>query len=182
MEHCNDNTTIAKLAQGDHEAFRSIFMHYFPKLKFFIARLVKSEAVAEELAQELFVKLWEKREILTMVQSFNAYLYRTAKNSALNYLDHQYVERKHARYVNESSEQPSDELLQAKEMELLIRLTVEKMPEQRKKIFKMSRTACLKNEEIAQKLNISKKTVENHLTLALKEIRQLFSMFLFLFL
>jgi RNA polymerase sigma-70 factor (ECF subfamily) len=175
IEQANDHQAITKLAQGDHEAFRSLFMKYFPKLKFFIAGLVKSEAVAEELAQELFVRLWEKREILTMVQSFNAYLYRTAKNAAINYLNHKYVEQNHVRQHNEYQVQPSDELFQAKEMELLIWLTVEKMPEQRKKIFKMSRTAYLKNEEIAQKLNISKKTVENHLTLALKELRQLLS-------
>jgi RNA polymerase sigma-70 factor (ECF subfamily) len=173
--HPNEYQMIAQLAQGDHEAFRSLFMQYFPKLKFFIARLVKSEAVAEELSQELFVKLWEKREILTMVQSFNAYIYRTAKNAALNYLHHKYVEQHHALRLSEHQAQPSDELFQAKEMELIIRLTVEKMPEQRRKIFKMSRTAYLKNEEIAQKLNISKKTVENHLTLALKELRQLLS-------
>jgi RNA polymerase sigma-70 factor (ECF subfamily) len=167
----SDYKHVAKIAQGDHEAFRALFMLYFPKVKFFIARLVKSDAVAEELAQDIFVKIWEKRQTLTALQSFNAYIYRMAKNTVLNHFQHEYIKAKYAGQVASESTLSPDELFQAKEAELLVQLTVAKMPAQRKKIFELSRASLLKNEEIAQRLQLSKKTVENHLNLALKEIR-----------
>jgi RNA polymerase sigma-70 factor (ECF subfamily) len=168
----DDYLYVEKLAQDDHESFRWLFMRYFPKLKIFIAGFVKSEAIAEELSQDLFVKIWEKRKTLTAVQSFNAYIYRMAKNTVLNYFQHKYVKEKYIEQLSSDSAMPADELFQAKETELLIQLTVSKMPTQRRKIFELSRKSQLKNEEIAQKLHLSKKTVENHLNLALKELRK----------
>jgi RNA polymerase sigma-70 factor (ECF subfamily) len=167
----SDFQYMERLARGDHESFHRLFMQYFPKLKAFIAGLVKSEAIAEELSQDIFVKIWEKRETLTEVQSFNAYIYRMAKNAVLNYFQHEYVKERYIGQFSSDSAIPADELFQAKETELLIQLTVSKMPIQRKKIFELSRKAQLKNEEIARELRLSKKTVENHLTLALREIR-----------
>jgi RNA polymerase sigma-70 factor (ECF subfamily) len=172
FDKMNDCQYVEKLVQGDHESFRWLFMHYFPKLKAFIAGFVKSGAIAEELSQEIFVKIWEKREALTEVQSFNAYIYRMAKNAVLNYFQREHTKAKYIGQLSSGSATPADELFQAKETELLIQLTVEKMPAQRKKIFELSRQSQLKNEEIAQKLHLSKKTVENHLNLALKEIRE----------
>jgi len=172
MERIDDYQHIERLARGEHESFRLLFMHYFPKLKFFMAQLVKSDAVAEELAQDIFVKLWEKRQALAAVQSLNAYLYRMGKNAAINYLNHRGVENRFRAHYTPQNDLPADALFQAKETALLIGMTVERMPAQRKKIFEMSRTAQLKNEEIAQQLHLSKKTVENHLNLALKEIRK----------
>jgi RNA polymerase sigma-70 factor (ECF subfamily) len=168
----NDFQFMEKLAQGDHESFRRLFMQYFPKLKIFIAGFVKSEAIAEELSQDIFVKIWEKRKALTEVQSFNAYIYRMAKNAVLNYFQHEYVKERYIGQLSPDSAIPADELFHAKETELLIQLTVAKMPTQRKKIFELSRKSQLKNEEIARKLHLSKKTVENHLNLALREIRE----------
>jgi RNA polymerase sigma-70 factor (ECF subfamily) len=153
----NDYQYVEKLARDDHESFRWLFMHYFPKLRIFIAGFVKSEAVAEELSQDIFVKIWEKRKILTEVQSFNAYIYRMAKNAVLNYFQRKYVEEKYIGQLSSAHVTSADELFQAKEAELLIQLTVAKMPAQRKKIFELSRKSQLKNEEIAQKLHLSKK-------------------------
>jgi RNA polymerase sigma-70 factor (ECF subfamily) len=177
----NDYQYVEKLAQDDHASFRWLFMHYFPKLKIFIAGLVKSEAIAEELSQDIFVKIWEKRKTLTAVQSFNAYIYRMAKNAVLNHFQHEYVKEKYAKQSFSGSAVPADELFQAKETELLIELTVAKMPAQRRKVFELSRKSQLKNEEIAKKLYLSKKTVENHLTLALREIREALNNFFLFF-
>jgi RNA polymerase sigma-70 factor (ECF subfamily) len=173
----SDYQYVEKLAQGDHASFRWLFMQYFPKLKIFIAGFVKSEAIAEELSQDIFVKIWEKRKTLTVVQSFNAYIYRMAKNAVLNHFQHEYVKEKYAGQSFSDSAVSADELFQAKETELLIQLTVEKMPTQRRKVFELSRRLHLKNEEIAKKLHLSKKTVENHLNLALKDIREMLNNF-----
>ena len=178
----NESIYIERLALGDHDAYRYFFMKYFPKMKYFIAHIVKSEAIAEELAQDVFEKIWISRIELPGIRSFNSYLYKMSKNIALNYLDRKYVEN---RYI-ENSSIPSYDFSQvasiekeidAKEIESLIRMEVEKMPEQRRKIFMMSRFENLKNEEIAQELNITKKTVENHLNLALKQLRKVLDIY-----
>ena len=169
---------IEALRSGDHNAFDRIFIVYYIKIKNFIHGLLKSEADAEELTQDLFMKLWINREKIDPHRSLNALLYTMAKNATFNFLKHKLV---HESFISqysqtENSESP-DEILFAKEKELLIRLTVQQMPAQRKRIYLMSKEEELTNDMIARKLNISKKTVENQLSLALKDIRNVISCF-----
>lgn len=167
---------------GDENAFKAIFLNYFPRVKGFIAHLIKNEAVAEDLSQEIFVNLWELRESLPQIRSFDAYLYRMAKNAVLNHVKrNSYHERYISHEILKQEEFTIEEEVFAKEIELLVELTVSKMPEQRKRIYTMSRLEGLKNEEIAEKLNITKKTVENHLNAALKDIRKSILYFLLFF-
>lgn len=174
-------TYLEKIASGDHHAFRYIFMKYFPKVKYFISHMVKSEAIAEELSQDIFLKIWVTRKQLPNLRSFNSYIYKMARNTALNHLEHKYLEDHYiANFASPSSTNLIDEI-EAREIELLIQLTVDQMPEQRRKIYTMSRVENLKNEEIAEKLNLSKKTVENHLNLALKDIRNILTAALLFF-
>lgn len=180
MTQSEEHIYLEKIALGDHYAFRYIFMKYFPKVKLFITHLIKSESIAEELSQDIFLKVWTSRKQLPGLRSFNAYIYKIAKNTALNYIDHKYVEDTYmANFTPETSTNPIDEI-EARELELLIQLTVDQMPEQRRKVYTMSRVENLKSEEIAIILNLSKKTVENHLSLALKDIRNILTtVFLF---
>lgn len=167
-----DAQNVQKLILGEHNAFKSLFMKYFPKMKYFIAHFVKSDAVAEELAQDIFMKIWEHREKLNNVQSFDAYIYRMSKNMSINYLEHKYVEESYMENYQGETESTIEGELYAREIELLEQLTINQMPPQRKTVYEMSRKKGMKNEEIATALGISKKTVENHLNLALKEIRK----------
>ena len=183
MMNANDEAKLVKnIALGDHASYREIFLKYFPKVKYFIVHFVKSETIAEDLAQEIFVRLWENRIKLAAVQSFNSYIYRMAKNATLNYIEHKDVEKKYMeqQYEEELGQSIENELY-ARELELLVQLTVNHMPPQRKKIYRMSRDEGMKNEEIAEQLNISKKTVENHLNIALKEIKKTISLFALFF-
>lgn len=148
---------LEKIATGNQEAFRPIFMKYYPKMKYFITHIVKSEAVAEELSQDTFLKIWENREMLPGLRSFNAYIYRLAKNVSLNYLEHKYVEESYITNYRPPTATNPDEELDTKELEFLIQLTVERMPEQRRKIYRMSRVENMEKEEIAEKLGITKK-------------------------
>jgi RNA polymerase sigma-70 factor (ECF subfamily) len=173
----DDIQNIQELASGNHSAYKSLFMKYFPKVKYFISHLIKSDVVAEELAQDIFMKIWEHREQLVLIQSFNSYIYRIAKNLSLNYLEHKYIEETYFNNYQGETEFSIEEEFYAKELELLEQLTVSNMPPQRKAIYEMSRKKGFTNEEIATKLSISKKTVENHLNLALKEIRKTLSLF-----
>ena len=172
-----DTLYIKELVLGSHDAFRCLFMNYFPKVKYFISHLTKSEIIAEELAQDIFMRIWESREQLGAVESFNSYVYRMAKNMALNYLRRKYVEESYLEEYEGETELTIEGELYAREIKLLEQLTVSRMPRKRKAIYEMSRREGLTNDEIATRMGISKKTVENHLNLALKEIRK--TLFLF---
>lgn len=168
----DESKYIEQLALGSHKAFRFIFMKYYPKMKYFIAHIVKSEAVAEDLSQEVFEKIWMIKEDLPKLKSFNAYIYRMSKNIAINYIERKYIERTYVDNYEVERDFLIDDVLEAKDIEMLVLMEVENMPNQRKRIFELSRYENLKNEEIAEQLNISKKTVENHLNLALNQLRK----------
>ncbi|WP_337941694.1 RNA polymerase sigma-70 factor [Parabacteroides sp.] len=172
-----DASYIKELVLGSHDAFKKLFMNYFPKVKYFVCHLIKSESIAEELAQDVFMKIWERREDLETIESFNSYVYRMAKNIALNYLRRKYLEDSYLEEYEGETESTIEGDLYVREMELLEQLTVSRMPPKRKAIYEMSRKDGLTNDEIATRMGISKKTVENHLNLALKEIRK--TLFLF---
>lgn len=172
-----DIQNVNELVLGNHVAYKSLFMKYFPKVKCFISHMIKSEAVAEELAQDVFMKIWEHREKLTSIDSFNSYVYRMAKNISLNYLEHKYIEELYLEKYQGETEFTIEEDFYAKEMELLELLTVNTMPPQRRAVYEMSRRKGYSYEEIATELGISKKTVENHMGLALKEIRKVLLLF-----
>lgn len=172
---------IKELALGSHDAFRCLFMAYFPKVNCFISHLIKSEIIAEELAQDVFMKIWENREQLVTIESFNSYVYRMAKNMALNYLRRKYLEDSYLENYEGETQLTIEGDLYAREMELLEQLTVSRMPQKRKAIYEMSRKEGLTNDEIAVRMGISKKTVENHLNLALKELRKTLLLFVSFF-
>ena len=168
-----DIKTIEGLWNGDHKAFETVFLTYYNKTKAFICGYVKSESHAEELAEDLFVNLWINRQAINTAKSFDAYLYTIARNAAINYLNHKYI---HLAYTNnfqpDEAGSTSEEDLIAKELGLLIDDLVNKMPEQRKQIYILSRNEGLSNGEIAERLHTSKRNVESQLSLALKEIRK----------
>lgn len=171
--------TLKALQNGDHKAFEAVFITYFNKIKIFIDGYIKSEPDAEELAEDLFVNLWINHQSIDTSKSFNSYMHTIARNAAINFLKHKYVKDSYANgsYSSDSSFFGSDEDLIAKETALLIEMTVEKMPSQRKEIYKLSRNEGLDNEEIAARLNTTKRNVESQLSLALKDIRKVISMF-----
>lgn len=173
-----DIETVKALQHGDHKAFEDIFLTYFDKVKYFLNGLLRSESDAEELAQDIFVNLWVNRQIIDPQKSLSTFIYTIARNTALNYLKHKSVEEafiNNCEDVSLEGADSSDEILFAKEINLLIEMTVCRMPIQRKRIYQMSRNNGCSNDDIARKLGLSKKTVENQLSLALQEIRRVVS-------
>ena len=177
-------STIEALRNGNHKAFEKVFLAYFDKVKYLLTGLLRSESDAEELAQDIFVRLWMNHTSIDPNKAFSTYLYTTTRNTALNYLKHKLVEENYKNSFNSLDEEAdsSDEILFAKEINLLVEMAVCKMPVQRKKIYQMSREKGISNNEIAEELGISKKTVENQLSLALQEIKRVISAFLIFFL
>ena len=178
MEFTEEQILLRALSRGDEKAFEVLFMRYFPRVKRFISGLLQDDITAEDFAQDILLKLWQKREEMAKIENLNAYLYRTSRNAVYQHL-------RHILLVNEYGEKQQEnegagnieENMFAEELLLLIQHTVEQMPAQRKRIYEMSRKEGKNNDEIAQLLAINKRTVENHLTQALADIRKMLKHF-----
>lgn len=180
MESFDELQLIEDISKVDDNAFDVLFLHYYPRVKGFISGLLQCEEEAEDLSQDIFMTLWTNRWYLHTISNFKAYLYRICKNSVYRHIERQllfkgYCEKQIDIDNNASENCQTDEYIQTKELSLLIAITVERMPPQRKKIYKMSREQGMTNEMIAQALGINKRTVENHITAALSDLRKVIS-------
>lgn len=188
MDFTTEKGYIEAVSRGDEQAFELLFLHYFPRIKGFISGILQNEEEAEDISQDIFVSMWQSRERLTNIENLNAYLFRVAKNAVYRHIersllfrDFQEQQINHALFTSTDNDSIEEELY-AKELDFLISVAVEKMPPQRKQIYKMSRVEGISNDEIAERLSISKRTVENHLTQALADIRKIIGFFIIAFL
>ncbi len=155
-------------------AFEQVFKSHFKALHAYACTILQEEAMAEEIVQQVFFKLWEKRDQVNIQQSLNAYLYRSVYNECLNYLKHKKVRKAHQSHTLYTAGTASDQVSRkviARELEEKIADALNQLPEQCRTIFQMSRFEELKYREIADKLNLSVKTVENQMGKALKIMR-----------
>lgn len=169
---------IEGLKNGDQKVFNNIFEAYYAPLCRYCARIVYDPLIAEEIVQDLFCKIWVKREEIEINSSLKAYLYKAALNHAINYLEHIKTEEKYRQFigfnVNESLDYPLD-ILNEEDVKRVLSLALHQMPEKRRMIFEMSRNEDMRYQEIADKLNISVKTVESQMARALEYLRKIFS-------
>lgn len=153
--------------------FEKVFKEHFKGLHSYAFTIIKDDADAEEIVQNVFFKLWERREQMAELQSVNAYLYRAVYNESLNYLKHQKVKmayQSHTVHSNQQASNPADSA-SLKELEAKIQTAMNDLPEQCRTVFQLSRFEELKYREIADRLGISVKTVENQMGKALKVLR-----------
>ena len=161
----------------DEESFEAVFKTYFKALHAYASAILKESEAAEEIVQSVFLKLWEKRETLKINSSLKAYLYRAVYHDSLNHINHQKVKRKHWDHAHYEMTQGKPEQvgvqIKGQENELYERfqLALEKLPEKCRMVFNLSRFEELKYQEIADRLDISIKTVEAHMGKALKTLR-----------
>lgn len=170
-----------RLASGDVPAFEALFRQYYPRVRAFALGLAKEASDADDIAQQVFVKLWTHRSQLIDVRNFDSYLYKTARNTFLDYIrsrkEYLVTERIDDGMCLLDSASPFEDL-ERKELRLLIEMVVESMPPRRQAVYRMSREQGLSLDEISKVLSISKKTAENHLNLALRELRKIVYLFL----
>lgn len=163
------------LSKRDETAFEQVFKTHFKRLHAYAFTILRDEMEAEEMVQQVFFKLWERNENLSLTGSVSAYLYRAVHNESLNYIKHQKVRSNHQLHIAYSMknevEHPAKKILSG-ELEKKIHSALNELPEQCRTIFQMSRFDELKYREIADKLGISVKTVENQMGKALKLLRE----------
>jgi len=169
-----EKNLIERLRGGDRTAFELLFQFYYPGLVIYATQFAVDRGQAEDIVQNMFVKLWEKRQRVQLVDSLKSYLFTSVRNSCLNSLKHQQVESKYIGQLHDMSEknllyQPN--LYIASELQEIIRQAIDELPERCREVFVMSRLEQMKNDEIAEKLDLSKRTVETHISHALKILR-----------
>lgn len=171
----SDDRLLADLCREgvDKEAFECLFHRYYPMVLNFVKGLVKNSAVAEDIAQNTFVKLWLNRFSLQQGQSVKNYLCVLSRNESINFLRSGKARNIPMSLHNDSCvHNPNiEDWMSFVETSSIIRANIEALPPQRKAIFMMSRYEHMSNMEIAVKLNLSVRTVEKHIELALKDLR-----------
>lgn len=166
VEHSNENDVVAELRQGSQHAFDVIFRRYHQALCFFARRLMPDSppGQAEELVQDAFLKLWERRANFEKLTAVKAFLYIATRNACLNCLERERVQqRKQAQYlytVADSEEAVIDEIIYT-EVLREVSQAIETLPEQCQRIIKMAYEEGLSPKEIASKLNLSISTINN---------------------
>ncbi len=169
-----DNEIIRRIREGDKGQFESLFRSSYVSLVRYAQTIIRDHDSAEEIVQDLFVKLWQDRQKLKIESSLNGYLFRSVHNRCLHWIDHSKVVDRHARemanFEIQNAQNPV-EIIQYKELQFKIAAVIDKLPEKCGKIFCMNRFEGLKYAEIAEKLSISVKTVEANMGRALKEFR-----------
>lgn len=163
------------IREGNKQVFEQVFRQYYRPLCGYTYTVIKDSDEAEEVVQNLFYNIWNRRETLDINTSLKSYLYRAAHNDCLNRIKHQKVRSVYAddyRAVASGNYDDTVKTLNAKELNKRIQAALSELPEQCGLVFRLSRFDNLKYQEIADQLGISVKTVENHMGKALKLMRE----------
>jgi len=159
--------------QSDEQAYEELFHYFYPSLYQFALSFVKTGQLAEEVVSDVFIRIWQKRSALTRIHDLKLYLFISTKNTALNYLRQQ---KRHTLLPDDYRVQlrsvyfDPEELLITAEMVSRIQQAINQLPPRCQLIFKLIKDDGLKYKEVAELLNLSLKTIENQMTLALRKI------------
>lgn len=173
-----------RIKSGDQKALETLFSIYFPRLNDFARNVVKDDVISQDIVQEVFVKIWEKRSEIEPI-NLEAYLFKLVRNRCIDYVKYLKVVNNRMQEIQLSSKYEElyridfvgDEpyVLIEQELKQKIEKTIESLPDRCREVFILSRMNGLKNKEIAEKLGINIKNVERHLTRALHTFRANFS-------
>ncbi|CAL1519337.1 RNA polymerase sigma-70 factor [Chitinophaga sp. MM2321] len=171
----NEKELMQQAAQDSEAAFTTLFHLYKSRLYGYILRLTDSPEMAEDVVQDVFMKLWKNRAGLVEIDHFRGYLFRMAQHHAINAFKRMAAE---TLLLADKSLQPdtimsnAEEVLELKDVQQLLHKAVAKLPPQQKLVYTLSREQGLKHEEIAASLRISHSTVNKHMVQALRTIRE----------
>ncbi len=170
----DEKELMSRLCNGDQRAFDIIYNSYSSPIYKNILRLVKQSDLAEEVLQNVFMKLWEKRESITVETSLKNYLFRAAHNHLIDLFRRASFDRRLFDQLAQMSTRlysNTDEITDLKDMQTLLREAIEMLPPQRKKIYLLCKIEGKSYEEVSKMLNISTSTISDHIVKATKSIK-----------
>ena len=172
----DDKALLSRIADADQEAFNMLFARYRARLFHYLVKITKSREAAEEMVLDVFLKIWTGRAIIGDIGNFEAFLFRVARNKALDFLRWAQKSRLQQleiwyRMQGETAAAPADQPVLYGEVRAALDHAVASLSGQRRAVFQLSREHGLTYEQIAEQLNLSTHTVRNHLAAALRFIR-----------
>lgn len=174
----NEVKILALIAKGDHRAFCSLFDHYEQYVYGFGRKLTRSNDLAEEIVQDVFLKIWIGREKLVDLDNFPAFLNRLVRNQSYSFLRQHLVHtRGIEKIISSTTIEPKNSIeieIEFKETLQILNNAIQSLPEQQKKVYELCHQLGFKYDEAAAQMNISPDTVHYHMKLALKAIRKHF--------
>jgi RNA polymerase sigma-70 factor (family 1) len=171
----SDEELLDLLRLGDAKAFELIYLKYWRKMFSIAYNWVKSEEIAKELVQDLFTSIWEKRENLIIHKTLSAYINASIRYIVFDFIDAKNVRQRYLKHYKESAQfidNSTQEKLSYDELSLILEKGIQSLPEKAQSVFNMSKREHLSAKEIAERLNISVKTVEYHLNNAKNYLRK----------
>lgn len=166
---------LNRIANGEEAAFRELFHLWRDKLYFYILRITHSSEMAEDMLQDIFVKIWANRASLQDIQHFDAYVYKMSQNQALTAMKRMAQEAlilDELKKAPEAAEPVIEDAIIHRELTRTFQLILSKLPTQQRLVYTLTHIQGLRHDEVAQQLRISASTVKNHMTRALQTIRQ----------
>jgi len=179
MINISDPDIFRYIKKGDEAAFSRLFDGYYTSLCFFAARYLNDLDLSRSLVQQVFVDLWLKREKIKIIRTVKSYLYRSVKNRCIDYLRKGKSTIEISESVEKLNQMPFRDMVEEAELNDRINKSIQQLPDKCREVFLLCRFEGLKYAEIAQKLNISVKTVEMQMGIALKKLRDSLYWFLF---
>lgn len=176
----NERRLLQGVQQGDSHAFLELYNIYYPALYHYVMRFVKSPAIAEDVLQDVFLKIWEIRERINPDLSFKAYLYRISRNSVFKLMKQIAGDESLRLQVMQQFRQTvSDADLKIcwQQYEEILQAAIARLSPQRQKVFLLCREESKTYEEVAAELGISRNTVKEHMVLAMKSIKDYFEQY-----
>lgn len=167
-----EENLLTRIKQGDHNAMKAIFMAYYDLVFLTIRRMVNDFSTADDIAQEVFIDIWSKRNTITISSSLSSYVKKMAVNKTLNHIRQSKKQLFQEELdVNISMPDHADGLMDLNSLEEYIHRHIDLLPEQCRLIFVLSRFEEMSNKEIAEHLGLSVKTIENQMTKALRTLK-----------
>lgn len=167
----NESELLSRLALGDAEAFTILFNHYWPRIYSSILVISKSPSIAEDIAQEIFTRLWKDHQKAADIRDLASYLFIAARNKVLNRLARTDVETAYQSYMLYQEPDKPDQLTY-RELDALVQTGIQQLPPQQQRAFRLSRIQGMTYEQIAAEMQISRGTVKEHIVKALAAMRQ----------
>jgi len=173
-EPADEKLILARTARGDQQAFGVLFNFYKNKVYGYALAILQTNSAAEEIVQDVFIKLWIRRQHLATIDNFGGFLRTIAKNETLNALKKIAVEQKNYQLANQTNtdiDSATENEIQFRETKKLLDEAINKLPPQQKLIYNLCHMEGLKQKDVAEKLSLSPLTVKTHLRDAVKSIK-----------